>query len=222
VSPRRAGLLIAVAGLAAWSLGCASTPPAERDDYLRYVGFRGRGGEMMLLRWLDGQMPLAVHLPRPPDGMFENPDAIWDSVRDGVTDWTDVASPGTPSFRFVDAPGDADIRVEWAPEPDGSWYVAFCSYNANVVTRTFAVEKILVSARWPNGNVADLHDVYAVMLHEMGHALGLGGHSPTKGDVMFPSVGARALSERDRNTLRALYAVGNGRTLVGARRDRPY
>ncbi len=59
-------------------------------------------------------MPLRVHLPAPPDSMFSDPEAVVDSVRDGILDWSDVAKPGVPSFVFVDAAGDADIPIVWS------------------------------------------------------------------------------------------------------------
>lgn len=56
--------------------------------------------------------------------------------------------------------------------------------------------------------------VRAVALHEIGHLLGVSGrHSPLAGDVMYPVAGDRrieALSDHDRGTLRALYAVPPG------------
>ncbi|HTO05607.1 MAG TPA: matrixin family metalloprotease [Myxococcota bacterium] len=56
--------------------------------------------------------------------------------------------------------------------------------------------------------------VRAVALHEIGHVLGVSGqHSPLAGDVMFPVAGDRrieALSEHDKNTLRALYSLPPG------------
>ncbi len=56
--------------------------------------------------------------------------------------------------------------------------------------------------------------VRAVALHEIGHLLGVSGqHSPLAGDVMYAVAGDRrieALSEHDKNTLRALYALAPG------------
>ena len=56
--------------------------------------------------------------------------------------------------------------------------------------------------------------VRAVALHEIGHLLGVSGqHSPLAGDVMYEVAGDRrieALSEHDKNTLRALYALAPG------------
>jgi len=197
-------------------------PPRDADNYLRYVAMRMPvGSESILLRWPEKQMPLKVHLPRPPDGLFEEPDGIFDSVRDGVLDWTDVAAPGVPSFVFVEDKGDADIPIIWAAEADGGWYIAFCAYEGNPMARRFAVSHILVTARWGDGRVADLHDVYDTVLHEMGHALGLTGHSPDPGDVMAPVVGGSrtGLTQRDSNTLKALYARPIGTRILGAKRD---
>jgi predicted Zn-dependent protease len=49
-----------------------------------------------------------------------------------------------------------------------------------------------------------------IALHEVGHALGVSGHSQDTGDVMYPSYvpgkTLQALSQRDKDTLRAIYA----------------
>ena len=65
-----------------------------------------------------------------------------------------------------------------------------------------------------------MHDIYETVLHEMGHALGLGGHSPDPDDIMYASIrhgGTEGLSERDRNTLTVLYARPVGSRVAGAR-----
>ena len=165
-------------------------------------------------------MPLRVHLPPPPPGLFEDPREIHDSVRDGVMDWTDAAKPGIPSFTFVESAGDADIPIVWAEKASGDWYIAYCAWDIQPFARRFGVAQILVTARWGDDHVADLHDVYATVLHEMGHALGIGGHSPDPQDIMYASASETAttgLSERDRATLAELYARPIGTRVVGAR-----
>lgn len=197
------------------AIGVAPGVRAEESDgdYLRDVTFELPGHQRVLLRWPLDKMPLRVYLPSPPDGFFPDTEAILDSVRGGITDWTDVAAPGVPSFAFVDDPGRADIRIRWAETPIGDYYVAYCAYELNLYTRRFGVEHILVTGRWQDGRLADLHDVHRVMLHEVGHALGLGGHSDDPGDIMYgrsASEPVHALSARDRATLRALYERPNG------------
>ena len=165
-------------------------------------------------------MPLSVHLPSPSPDLFEDPEEVESAVRRGIVGWADVVSPGVPSFEFVDDQGDADIPIVWAEEPDGDWYIAFCAYDVNIPNR-FGVSHILVTGRWRGGRVASIEDIYAVTLHEMGHALGLMGHSDSREDIMYPSImpasmrsmmtasGEGLLSQTDRNTLRELYKHGN-------------
>jgi predicted Zn-dependent protease len=200
-----------------------SAPAADDDHYLRQVTFELPGHERVLLRWPTRRMPLRVHLPPPPADLFPDPEAILDSVRDGITDWADVAAPGVPSFRFVDDAGQADIRVRWAGSPLGDSYVAYCAPQIDVLTRRFGVEHILVTGRWQDGRLADLHDVHLVMLHEVGHALGFGGHSDDPDDIMYPRAGAQrvpGLSARDRATLRELYARPVGARAGGGKASR--
>ena len=197
---------------------------AEAGDYLRQVAVRDAFNDTYLLHWPKRKMPLAVYLPAPPDGLFADPKAIRAEVRRGVLDWTDVASPGVPSFRFVESHGEADIPIVWAEEPTGDWYIAHCVPQLNMRQKRFSVERILVTGRWGDGHVAEPSEIYELVLHEMGHALGLLGHSDGAGDVMYHHPlripGRKGLSARDRNTLRELYA-GPNRQIRG-RRGRRY
>jgi hypothetical protein len=144
------------------------------------------------------------------------------SVRDGVMDWSGVAGPELPSFVFVDPAGEADMPIAWAAEPDGDWCIAHCVYDIRPLARHFDVARIPVTARWSADHAADMHEIHATVPHEMGHALGLGGHSPDSGDIMYESISGTAsgLSARDKATLRALYARGIGAHMPGARRKR--
>jgi hypothetical protein len=210
--------------ITACATGASDTRPLrDQETYLRWVAFEVPINDYVLLRWPKRKMPLRVYLPRPPEGLFPDAAAVQDSVRGGVLDWTDVAGEGLPRFEFVASAGEADIPIIWAAEPDGNWYIAHCAYDVRPLSRRFGVSRIVVTGRGAGGRPADLHDLYAVVLHEMGHALGLGGHSPIPGDIMYRSVSATAtagLSDRDRATLTALYALPIGKRVAGARRDR--
>lgn len=201
-------------------LACASrdrTP--DGPNYLKYVSFEMPGNEDVLLHWSKRQMPLQVYLARPDPRYFANGDELFDVVRDGILDWTDAAAPGLPSFEFVDDAADADIPIQWEPDLAGAWFIGRTFYDVDVMARRFGVAHIVVTGKIREGVDAPLAQVYATMLHEVGHALGLGGHSPERADVMYRQVTREGseLTERDRETLRLLYARPSGRRLIGAR-----
>ncbi len=53
------------------------------------------------------------------------------------------------------------------------------------------------------------NDVYGVLVHEIGHAIGItGGHSKNKSDVMYPSSDNYNLrpTRRDINTVKKIYS----------------
>jgi hypothetical protein len=195
----------------------AKLSKGDSDHYLRYVAFELPFGDAVLLRWNERQMPLKIFLPPPPEGLFPDAEAYRSAVREGVLAWSDVAGPGLPRFEFVDAIGDADIPITWAREPQGDWYIAHTVMNVVPSQRRFDVAQLIVTARWPNGHFASPEDVRRVVLHEMGHALGFAGHSPDPGDIMFATVSAADLSDRDRATLSALYARPIGACVTGSK-----
>ncbi len=225
-------LTLALLPLALLSLRCATSPggleagpppvearPPLGPDYLRYVSYEVPVNEHVLLRWPDRDMPLRVHLPRPPTGLFTDADAAAEAVRLGVLGWSDVAGPGLPSFVFVDDASEADIPIVWGAKPTG-WFIASCSYRIDALNRRLGVDHLLVTGRWRDGQEAALPQLETAVLHEMGHALGLTGHSPSPTDVMYKYVTHESqpvLSNRDRNTLRALYSRPNGARLIGGR-----
>lgn len=222
-------LLLLISLMATVSISCATTE--NEDDmeafptrsYLKYVSFDLAGNERVLLRWQKRQMPLKVYMPEPPAGLFEDPEVVQAAVRRAILDWTDTAGDGIPSFEFVDSSRDANIPIDWAEEADGDWYIAHCSYDIQQMARRFGVNRILITGRLSNGSVAAPQFVHAVMLHEVGHALGLGGHSPIPTDIMYAGVDLgfdAELTSSDKLTIKELYSKPNGKRMVGARSER--
>lgn len=69
--------------------------------------------------------------------------------------------------------------------------------GANISLRTYSPDGKPLSKDW----------VYHAMLHEIGHSIGISGHSPYQGDIMAQGakVPVAHLTQRDKNTARMLY-----------------
>lgn len=224
---RRSALVLLVSIL----FGCGASLLAAADqkgDYLRYVAFESPGHEYVLLRWPSRKMPLKVYAPKPPQGLFDEPEPIWEAARSGVLAWENAAGAGLPGFEFVDSAPEADIPIAWAGiSPDV--VVAHCFYDINIFQRRFGVAQIVVTGRFRDGRQATPELIHEVVTHEVGHALGLGGHSPNPEDLMHGFLDTqtgtphaentgRKLTARDHETLRLLYQRPLGAGVRGARR----
>jgi predicted Zn-dependent protease len=81
---------------------------------------------------------------------------------------------------------EADIRFNWDSGTDGEnhageeldW-VQFQREGNGVTGRKVAIISVDLSRNWSKD------EMRAIVLHEMGHALGIGGHSLSKGDIMY-------------------------------------
>lgn len=71
--------------------------------------------------------------------------------------------------------------------------------------------KIIISTTNSKGEKLPENVIYHVLLHEIGHSIGIMGHSPDPNDIMYTgtSVFLPHLSARDKNTARALYISYN-------------
>jgi len=86
-------------------------------------------------------------------------------------------------------------------------YTYFC-VNGNraqrFTTTSGAATDVSVIILLDVGGMANQAVLESVVMHELGHALGIGGHSPDATDVMFGNPTARFLSGRDVQTMQFL------------------
>jgi len=68
---------------------------------------------------------------------------------------------------------------------------------------------VTLATHLPDGRAVQPAQMVALALHELGHAIGL-GHSPAKGDALYPETSATDLTSRDRGTAMLLYALPPG------------
>ncbi len=106
------------------------------------------------------------------------------------------------SFVFVkDAkPEDIDISVRFRRNEELSLYGGYTTF----LPRTGVV--IELSATRTSGKPTEVWLLERVATHELGHALGIGGHSPNDGDIMSLNYTTTEISRADLNTLRWAYA----------------
>jgi len=179
--------------------------PNGPDDY---IGDATEGG---VTRWPANRLPIKICI-KPGNSVPGYRDSFEQVLRQSFQDWLD-ASQGKISFQYVDSPIGADIVCSWTDNPKemissaegGHAMVGMDSRGVTGVTLT------LLTVR-PD-NQLSLSDNFArrIALHEIGHSLGLLAHSPNPDDIMFntilPADLPCALSEKDKNTLVALYSL---------------
>jgi len=119
------------------------------------------------------------------------------------------ASEGKVKFKKVNSPNDADIKLKWIYKlmhSNRSRQIG----EANLVRMEageFHVEIVIFLRDFTTMKLLECDTLQAAILHELGHALGLWGHSPNPGDVMFYSAAATKPTEHDVATLRKVYAT---------------
>lgn len=123
-------------------------------------------------------------------------------VLEGLQSWSE-ALDGRLQFVPVRRRKDADITVSWVSSFPDRYVAGVTTYSvghADVEIRTVGVPQ---------------KDIQCNILHELGHALGISGHSDHAGDIMVASRRWRrdqaayhpTLSERDIRAVRRLYSA---------------
>jgi predicted Zn-dependent protease len=223
-------------------------------NYLPFMAHRmeiqGRKEDLIVFcRWEEDRFPLAVWIDKPrihPDLWNEfrpqDPQVFVDAAWRALDSWQQALG-GAVGFARASSWMDADLRVELVgeagPAPEDGVQVLGTTPTARacrVEGRGLVQDRVDVTFKVPVVRiyVADQHgllppdQVERNVLHEMGHALGMKGHSPIPADLMYEVARDRRvsrLSTEDVNSFRALYSIPNGtiyaRVARGPTPDRP-
>ena len=117
-------------------------------------------------------------------------------------------SQNAVSFSFVSNPNDANIIVSFKSNITQASHgdalgITFISHANNYIRKA----QIDIKSVTSTGVKQTPNQIYTVVLHEVGHALGIRGHSKNPYDVMYPSDDnyRNVLSNRDVNTVKYMY-----------------
>lgn len=190
------------------SSASAVSPQAQAKFQDYYIAVTANG----VFRWDQSALPIKVFVfdgKSVPGFRPQFKDILASAFEEWVT-----ASGGKVSYLLVDQPANADIVCDWTNNPadvkgdgtQGERGMAQIFAENHVIKR--ASIRILTKALLSATTLSD-DDLKKACLHEIGHALGLQGHSTNNHDVMFFTVDTPTvwpvLSKRDKNTILRLY-----------------
>lgn len=180
-------------------------PRPTDNDYFVEVTREG------LIRWNQESMPLRVFITSG-DGIFGYKPQFAELMKQSFLSWSE-ASAGLVSFAFVDNPEQAHIVCLWSSDPvkfkniaESGHAVLDSSTKRGLVKGTITILTVPLVEQVP---VTD-NRMRRTCLHEIGHVLGLAGHTSNPADAMFHTIGVedtwKDLSARDANTIQRLYS----------------
>ena len=183
-------------GLITWRKTC---DPSSADYF----------GDMGMVLWPAAKFPLRVYVDESSGRGFGA--GSRDAILQAMSCWA-AANPSRIRFTEVDDISQADVIFQ-RPLPgqvaQGSGGRTTSDDNTDargVRTQKRAYVK-LTCATQDYTQMTDYykHQLYNLALHESGHVLGMGGHSPSGLDVMYWKSPLMQLSERDIATIRRMY-----------------
>ncbi len=118
------------------------------------------------------------------------------------------ATMGALSFSYTNYKDQADIVVSWQQNfKDNILGVSPYQFVGDMLVRS----DVTLATHYPGGQMPiPTEELKATVIHEFGHAIGIKGHSPYQGDLMYYASNTNQsarLTTRDTNTIRLLYKL---------------
>lgn len=197
--------------LAALAASC-SEPAAPRVEPPAYDPTQLTGG--LLYRWPTGTTIAVFVDPTAGAGVD-----LMGTASAGMQAWKTALGGNQFSFRTATSPSDADVIVHLsaaprlvglagcATPPDLAGGVTFlCPARDSVLTLPLiagpGTGRVKIDIAINPAATSATHSLLALVTHELGHAIGIGGHSSDPADVMHAQPSVTTPSQRDIATLR--------------------
>ncbi len=106
-------------------------------------------------------------------------------MKHAFAEWTQVTG-GKLAFKYVPSPNVAKIQVFFVDKiPNADREIGLTRFRYSNSGKLLSA-KIYIAEKTSYGRVLGNDSVYTVMLHEIGHAIGINGHSDDPLSIMYP------------------------------------
>ncbi len=163
------------------------------DDYYAYIKLQGH-----YVKWKT--FPINVYVsPSDKSVVIKNAFMQWEKATSKLV-----------SFNFVGTAETAQITVETVDKLSIPYTAGYEAGLASVNAKNNVIYKSHIDILRVNPNTKEPFNddfVLTTTMHEIGHAIGLQGHSPDENDLMAAvnKKGAKNITKRDLNTVKRLY-----------------
>ena len=183
----------------------ASTSFSMTDNYLS----KAISGQGEINTWDPDKMPIKIYID-----MSTRPKSSYIlSMKNALSKWQ-AESGGLISFEYVTNPSLANVTIQLKGMPPKNDKSSLGVTNTSSFEGYIKSSTIVIYTLDANYKAISANDFYNIALHEVGHMLGIDGHSDSQGDIMYPAydkAGNAAtqmpLSNRDINTFKAMYSL---------------
>lgn len=181
-------------------------------NYIQQVPFQDK-----ILRWNPSSFPLKVYI----EPNKNVPPYYLSQVKNAFNTWNKYTN-NYLKFEFVNEPNLADIDFRFEEQKKSNCTKSECKYILaysipNVNGNKLKKFDIRFSNTDLNNKSFTPQDIYYTSMHEIGHALGIMGHSFNENNLMYPSniednsihakYHKKTITAEDLNTIRLLYGL---------------